>query len=208
MAIFANTQNTMENLDFPLDLTFKIGTLSNDFTATNAEGRTVAYVRSKLFKLKEDIQVFADENRTQLNYTIKANQWIDFSASYLFADGQGNPLGMVGRQGWASIWKARYDIFDNNNKQEFTIQEDNAWVKVGDALLGEVPFLGVFTGYFFNPSYTVVDTNGQPVAQLKKQKSFFGRRFTIIKLQNLDDAAQARVLLGCMMMLLLERRRG
>jgi hypothetical protein len=36
----------MKNINFPLELTFKIGTLSNDFTAADAEGRTVAYVRS------------------------------------------------------------------------------------------------------------------------------------------------------------------
>ncbi|UPT67837.1 MAG: hypothetical protein M0D57_04005 [Sphingobacteriales bacterium JAD_PAG50586_3] len=199
----------MKNINFPLELTFKIGTLSNDFTAADAEGRTVAYVRSKLFKLKEDIQVFADESRTQLNYTIKANKWLDFSASYLFADSAGNNMGMVARKGWASLWKAEYEIFDSGNKLEFSIKEDNGWVKVGDALLGEVPLLGAFTGYFFNPSYSVVNTaTGQPVAQLKKKKSFFGRRFNIIKLQPIDESQEARVLLGCMMMLLLERRRG
>lgn len=199
----------MKNIDFPLELTFKVTTLSNDFIATDAAGHTVAYVRSKLFKLKEDIQVFADENRTELNYTIKANKWIDFSASYLFADAQGNSLGMVARKGWASIWKARYEIFDNNNKQEFTIQEDNAWVKVWDALLGEVPFVGLLTGYFFNPSYSIISAKtGVAVAQLKKRKSFFGRRFTVIKLDAITDEQEVRVMLGSMMMILLERRRG
>lgn len=199
----------MKNINFPLELTFKIGTLSNDFTAADAEGRTVAYVRSKLFKLKEDIQVFSDESRTQVDYTIKANKWLDFSASYMFADGTGNNLGMIARKGWTSIWKAHYEILDNNNKNEFTIREDNAWVKVWDALLSEVPIAGMLTGYFFNPSYSVINNaTGQPVAQLKKQKSFFGRRFNIIKLQDLDEGEQARVLLGCMMMILLERRRG
>ncbi len=199
----------MQNITFPLELTFKIGTLSNDFKANDANGIPVAYVRSKLFKLKEDIQVFSDETRTELNYTIKANKWIDFSASYLFADAQGNDLGMIARKGWASIFKARYEIFDNNKKHEFTIQEDNAWVKVWDALLGEVPLIGAFTGYFFNPSYSVIDTaTGQPVAQLKKKKSFFGRRFNIFSLQDLNNDQQVRVLLGCMMMVLLERRRG
>jgi len=198
----------MQNIDFPLELTFKIGTLSNDFKANDVNGVPVAYVRSKLFKLKEDIQVFSDEKRDELLYTIKANKWIDFSASYLFADAQGNDLGMIARKGWASIFKARYDIFDNNKQQEFTIQEDNGWVKVWDALLGEVPLVGIFTGYFFNPSYSVKNQAGEVVAQLKKQKSFFGRRFNIIKLQDINTDQQVRVLLGCMMMVLLERRRG
>lgn len=199
----------MKNIDFPLELTFKVSTLSNDFVATDAAGQTVAYVRSKLFKLKEDIQVFSDESRSQLDYTIKANKWIDFSASYLFSDAQGNSLGMVARKGWASIWKARYEIFDNNNQHEFTIQEDNAWTKVWDSMLGEVPILGIFSGYFFNPSYSVISkATGSPVAQLKKRKSFFGRRFTVTKLDAINDGQEVRVMLGCMMMILLERRRG
>lgn len=199
----------MQNIDFPLELTFKVTTLSNDFVATDATGQTVAYVRSKLFKLKEDIQVFSNENRTELNYTIKANKWLDFSASYLFADAQGNSLGFIARKGWASIWKARYEIFDNTNKHEFTLQEDNAWVKVWDALLGEVPFLGMLSGYFFNPSYSIISTEtGVAVAQLKKRKSFFGRRFTVIKLDAISDEQEVRVMLGSMMMILLERRRG
>lgn len=199
----------MQNIIFPLELTFKIGTLSNDFKANDANGIPVAYVRAKLFKLKEDIQVFSDEKRDELLYTIKANKWLDFSAAYLFADAQGNDMGQVARKGWASIWKARYEIFDKNKQLEFTIQEDNAWVKVWDALLSEVPIAGAFTGYFFNPSYSVIDTaTGQAVAQLKKKKSFFGRRFNIISLQDLNNDQQARVLLGCMMMVLLERRRG
>ena len=49
----------MENIKFPLKFVFNIGTLSNDFTATNAEGRTVAYVKQKLFKLKEKIRIGA-----------------------------------------------------------------------------------------------------------------------------------------------------
>ena len=106
-------------------------------------------------KLIEEVVVYADDSRKEVKFKINANKWIDFSASYLFSNSFGEGLGRISRKGWVSLWKARYEIFDKNIKQQFTIQEDNAWTKVFDALIGEIPVLNFFTGYLFNPSYTV-----------------------------------------------------
>lgn len=66
----------------------------------------------------------------------------------------------------------------------------------------------MLTGYFFNPSYNVVRPNGEIVAKLKKEPSFFGRRFKVEKLMELQEIEEERILLSLMMMILLERRRG
>ena len=42
----------MQDFNFPLDFTFNIGTLANDFTAVDASNKTVAYVKQKMFKFK------------------------------------------------------------------------------------------------------------------------------------------------------------
>ncbi|MEJ6792774.1 MAG: hypothetical protein QNK89_08630 [Lacinutrix sp.] len=60
----------MKDLKFPIDFSFKVGTLANDFTAKDADGKTVAYVKQKMFKLKEAITVYSDENKTKVDYTI------------------------------------------------------------------------------------------------------------------------------------------
>ncbi|MEZ7493921.1 hypothetical protein QO206_00375 [Leeuwenhoekiella aequorea] len=198
----------MKNLKFPIDLVFKIGTFSNDFTATDANGNLLAYARQKMFKLKEDIQIFADTSKNQLNYQIKADRWLDFSAAYAFYDANGNAFGKIVRKGWRSIWKAKYQIVDASNNPEYTIEEENGWVKVADSLLGEIPVAGAFTGYLFNPSYSVTNLKGEKIARLKKQASFFGRKFQITKLGELDEGDSERIMLGLMMLILLERRRG
>ena len=72
----------MKDLQFPINFKFNIISLSNDFTATDANGKTVAYVRQKLFNLKEDITIYADESMSKINYSIKADRWLDFSAAY------------------------------------------------------------------------------------------------------------------------------
>lgn len=201
-------QFNLKKAEFPLSFTFKIGTLSNDFVATDAGGQTIAYVRQKMFKFIEDINVYEDEAKTILKYNIKANKWIDFNSTYVFSNTDGKDMGRVARKGWASIWKARYEIYDENQQQDLVIHEENGWIKVGDALLSEIPLLGIFTGYLFNPSYIVKRPDGTQVVKLKKQPSFFGRRFLLDKLSGFEKGEEERIILGLMMMILLERRRG
>ena len=198
----------MKKLLFPVELTFKIGTLANDFIATDASGSTVAYVRQKMFKLKEDIEVFSDDSKTRILYRIKADQWLDWSAAYNFTNALGIGIGKVARKGWASIWKSHYEIIDQNDQLQYHVREENGWVKVIDSLVGEIPVLGFFTGYLFNPSYIVTDTQDKPIARLKKEPSFWGRKFTIHQLGDIDNDDDDRIMLGLMMMILLERRRG
>jgi len=198
----------MKNLSFPIKFVFQISTFSNDFTATDATGKTVAFVKQKLFKLKEDILIYDDETKSKVIFKIKADRWIDFSAAYSFTDAEGAELGKIARKGWASIWKAKYELIDQHQKMQYHIREENAWVKVLDGLLGQIPILSMFTGYLFNPSYIVTDLQGKNVARLKKEASFFGRKFEVSKLTDIDLDDEQRIILGLMMMILLERRRG
>ncbi|MCL5128721.1 MULTISPECIES: hypothetical protein [unclassified Algibacter] len=198
----------MKNITFPLNFKFNISTFANDFVATDASGSTVAYVKQKMFKLKEDILIYDNENKTEVNYRINADRWIDFSAAYSMKDKKGTELGKIARKGWRSIWKAEYELIDQNQKLQYHIREDNAWIKVFDSMFGEIPILGLFTGYFFNPSYSVLDLNKKPIVKLKKEGSFFGRKFSVSKLETIDADDEYRIVLGLMMMVLLERRKG
>ena len=141
-------------------------------------------------------------------FEIKANKWLDFNTSYSFTDANGNAVGRVVRKGWKSIWKSHYIIFDENDQTDLVINEKNAWVKVWDSLFSEIPIAGMFTGYLFNPTYLVTRPDGTIVCTLKKQASFFGRKFLLHLETNFEKGEEDRVLLSLMMMVLLERRRG
>jgi len=198
----------MNSLQFPLLLTFKITTFNNDFVAQDANGNTVAYVRQKMMKLVEEVIVYNNESRTEQNYAIRANKWLDFSAAYVFTNRAGSEIGRVVRKGWASLWKASYEIYDDKQQQDLLIREENPWAKVFDSLLGSIPFLGILTGYLFHPAYIVTRPDGTEVVKLKKEPSFFGRRFTINKLNKFEAGEEERILLGLMMLILLEKQRG
>ena len=198
----------MQNLQFPLHFRFQIMSLANDFVASDAAGVTIAYVRQKMFKFIDEIVVYNNESEGRVDYRIKANKWIDFSAAYNFTNGEGREIGKIARKGWSSIWKANYEIYSETQELNYIIREENGWIKVGDALFGEIPILGVFTGYLFNPSYIVKTPGGQEVMRLKKESSFTGRKFNIYQLMPLNDRENEKIILGLMMMILLERKRG
>jgi hypothetical protein len=194
---------------YPLEMTFKIVALAPQMSIKDADGNLIFYVKQKLFKLKEEVSVFADSEQTQTLYKINADRVIDFSARYSFTDAVGSPLGAVKRQGMKSLWKAHYDVFQGNEVEPIvTIQEENVWVRVADGCLNNIPILNLFSGYFFHPSYLVTNTNGTSLIRLQKMPSLFEGKFKIEKLAEMDNLDEKRILLSLMMMTLLERTRG
>ncbi len=195
-------------MNYPLELSFKILALASQIYIRDADGNLLGYVKQKMFKLKEDIGVFADEGQTQLRFGIKADRIMDFSANYKITDADGNLLGSVKRKGMRSIWKAHYLIFDASNQQVMEIHEESAWVKVVDSLVGEIPLVGMFTGYVFNPAYIVSKMNNQAVARVQKQPAFFEGKFQLEKQSEMNEQEETLVLLSVLTMILLERSRG
>lgn len=194
-------------MHYPLELKFKLWAFAPQLSITDSQGNLVLYVRQKLWKLREAIGVFSDTERTNQLYSIKADRILDFSARYNFSDQADKPLGAVKRRGLKSLWKSHYDVFDGE-MVVFTIQEENPWIKVIDSLCAEIPILGMFTGYVFNPTYLVSRPDGRTVMHLSKQPTFLSRIFSIKKVDQISDREEIQVVLSLLMMLLLERNRG
>lgn len=203
-----NADMHASRMAYPLAINFKLISWTQDIRMTDVTGQSVGFVHQKALKLREQIEVFSDESRTRLMYTIQADNILDFSGRYRFRGAMGTDFGCVRRHGLVSMWKAHYTIEDPSGRELFTIRESNPWTKVFDSLLSEVPVLGMFSGYLFHPAYDVVDAMGNHVMQLAKQPSFFERSYSIASLGTVSPEDEVRVLLGLMMMILLERSRG
>lgn len=192
---------------YPLQLTFKFWTLAPKISIANKDGNLILFVRQKLFRLKEVIDVYRDDRLSEQLYTIKADRIIDFSARYNFTSVRGETLGAVKRRGIRSLWKSHYEIYDKD-RVVFSIQEENPWIKVMDSLFSEIPIIGMFTGLVFNPTYIVSRPNGEIAILLEKVPSFWSRLFLIKQLNKVSDIEETQILLSLLMMLLLERNRG
>ena len=194
-------------MKYPLSLRFKLIALASQIYVDDADGNPVCYVKQKMFKLKESVNVFTNSEQQNLLCKIDADRIIDFSACYRFTDQSGAEFGAVRRKGMKSLWKAHYDVIDGEDHL-LTIQEENAWVKVVDGMLGEVPVLGMFTGYFFNPTYIIGATDGTPMMRLKKKPAMFEGKYELDKLAEMDGVEELRAIMSVLMMTLLERGRG
>ena len=197
-------------MNFPLSLRFKLLALSPQIYVTDAAQQPVLYVKQKLFKLREKIEVFRDESRAQLLCTIQANKIIDWSARYFFTAADGSDLGSVGRKGMRSLWRAHYEVFaPGDTNPDFVIREENPWTKVADSFFGELPIIGIFTGYLFHPRYLVTrKSTGQPVFRLSKQSALWEGKFLIEKFGDANEQEETTLTLALLMLILLEKRRG
>ena len=195
-------------MNFPLDLRFKLMAISSQISVTDAQGRLVYHVKQKAFKLKEAVTVFADEGQTRALYKIAADRVIDMSARYRIEDIGGSEVGILQRHGMRSFWKVHYEIHQGG-RLAFVIREENPWVKVLDGVIGAIPIVSIFTGYFFHPAYLLSRGEDQPaLLRVVKLPALLEGRFRIDAFPGADGPWVDLAVVSLLMMVLLERIRG
>src|SRR6266498_3943036 len=81
------------------------------------QNELVLFSEQKMFKLREDIRVFADETKTQEVLAIKARQILDFSAAYDVVDSStGEKVGVLRRKGLKSILRDEWEVLDAGDR--------------------------------------------------------------------------------------------
>lgn len=193
---------------FPVDMRFKLLALASQIGVRDANEELRLWFKQKLFKLRDAITVYADEAQSLPLYQIQADRVIDFNAQFDIRDMQGRVLGRVARQGMRSLWRARYDVLVNG-AVAYTIYEENPFTKVLDSLVGEIPVVGLFTGYFLNPRYRLDrGGNGPLLMRITKRRSFLETGFRIEATSQVAAADENVCVLAVLVMVLHERHRG
>lgn len=199
----------LSNAEYPLNVSFKILALAPQLSITDATGRSLIYVKQKLFKFKEKVEIFTDKSKSTKLGTIQANKVIDWSARYFFESDDGRQIGSVGRKGMRSLWKASYETFNpGDDTPDYKISEENPIAKIMDGIIGEIPVLGMASSYLFHPKYSATHTNGEVVMRLTKKPALWEGKFQLEKLTDLTPQQELNLLLSYTMLLLLERARG
>jgi uncharacterized protein YxjI len=198
-------------MQFPIQIAFKLLALAPQMYVTDSSGATLGYVKQKLMAFKEAVTVFTDETMATPIYAIAADRVIDFNAEYFITNATGQRLGSVQRSGMRSLWKAHYTI-NIAGQPAFEVNEESAFVKFVDGLIGEIPVIGMLSGYFLNPKYIITRSAAGPTAapalRMIKHRSFLESMFEIQRETDLSAQEQEAVMLGLMMIVLLERSRG
>ncbi len=92
----------------------------------NPQDQLVLYTQQKLFKLKEDIRVYADETKNRELLHIQARNIIDFSAYYDVIDSQyTTTVGGLRRKGFRSLVQDEWELFDPQGTPIGILKEDS-----------------------------------------------------------------------------------
>ncbi|MEO1524186.1 MAG: hypothetical protein AAFX06_02065 [Planctomycetota bacterium] len=194
-------------MQYPLQLSFKLLTFGQRIAATDSTGNVIMFIKQKMFKLKEKVEIYNDDQQSQLMFTIEADRVIDFSANYSFTDASGTSWGAVRRKGMRSLWAAHYEVMQDG-QVDMTIQEESPMKKFIESILSEIPVVGLFAVYLLNPSYVVSRPDGQQLLRLTKRPAVFEGKFTLEKLADMPEDDELRSLMALIMLVLLERSRG
>jgi uncharacterized protein YxjI len=147
--IFQHKQYTLKRQVFAL---------TGKFRFYDASEQLVLFSEQKMFKLREDIRVYADESKSQEVLMIKARQIIDFSAAYDVIDSMsGQKVGALRRKGLASMLRDEWEVLDVNDNVVGSLFEDS----MGLALLRR------FLSNLIPQNYDIL-VNGNRVADLKQ----------------------------------------
>jgi len=100
--------------------------LTGKFRVYDPNDNLVLFCQQKMFKLKEDIRIYADENKTQELLYIKARQILDFSAAYDVVDSQSDTkVGVLRRKGFRSMLRDEWQVLDAYDQPIGILLEDN-----------------------------------------------------------------------------------
>ena len=143
--------------------------LAGKFRFYDPGGNLVLFSQQKMFKLREDIRVYSDENKTQEVLMIKARQIMDFSAAFDVVDSAtGQKVGALRRKGLASILRDEWDILDVG---------DNVIGKLFEDSMGLALIRRFLTGLF--PQNYDITIGTDRVADLKQAFNPFAYQLTL-----------------------------
>ena len=190
-------------MNYPLDIRFKTLALMPQVKVSDAAGQLFMYVKQKLSLKAVALKVFADENQQRQTYDITADKAVGLTFTYKITTPEGGALGALKQVGMKSLWKANYPILDASGAEIGAIHEENPWIKVLDALLSDVPFIGMY----INPAY-LVNLRGKTVLRIHKKPAMMEGKFAVDKKGEISEADEKLLLPAILMFIMIERFRG
>lgn len=149
------------------------------------------FVKQKAFKLKEDITVYGDEDKTREILKIQARSIIDFSAAYDIKDARTyEKVGALRRKGMKSLLQDTWEILNITDNVIGMVQEDN----MGMAILRR------FLTNLIPQKFRILMDN-KPVGILKQTFNPFVPQFEIDFSNDVSNKLDRRLGIGAVILL-------
>ncbi len=135
--------------------------MGSTFRVFDPQGSLQFFIKQKAFKLKEELNVFADENQTKKRLTIKARSWSDFSAAYDVVDVEtGETVGACKREGMKSMFRDSWLVMAAGDEVIGKCEEDSMLM----AMLRRLIFK-----QWLPQKFTVKDASGNSLGTIRQR---------------------------------------
>jgi uncharacterized protein YxjI len=133
------------------------------------DGATLAFVRQKVFAVRDDVRIFTDQTQSFELLRIKGRNIIDFGAAFDVIDSlNGQKAGMLKRRGWKSLMRAEWIIMDALDQEIGKIREDSALLAALRRLILRIL-----------PQTFIFEMGGQVVGTAKQNWNIFAPTMTV-----------------------------
>jgi hypothetical protein len=133
------------------------------FRFCDAEGKTLAFLRKRVFSWKDEIRVFTDETLSLELLTIRARKIIDWGSAFDVVDSiNREKVGSLKRRGWKSLIQSEWLIVDANDLEIGRIVEQSAFMAVMRRFVSNL----LWQTYSF-------EVRGQEVGMARQNLNFF-----------------------------------
>ena len=104
----------------------KIFSIAPCFSVQDQAGNALAFLRKKIFTLRDEIRVFTDESQSLELLHIKARKIIDWGTAFDVTDSiNRQKVGALKRRGWKSLVRKEWIVMDAFDQEIGTIKEDS-----------------------------------------------------------------------------------
>jgi uncharacterized protein YxjI len=133
------------------------------------DGATLAFVRQKVFAVRDDVRIFTDQTQSFELLRLKGRNIIDFGAAFDVIDSlNGQKAGMLKRRGWKSLMRAEWIIMDALDQEIGKIREDSALLAALRRLILRIL-----------PQTFIFEMGGQVVGTAKQSWNIFAPTMTV-----------------------------
>ena len=147
----------------------KVFSFTPKFYFCDQNGSVLAFLRKKVFTLKDEIRVFTDETQSFELLRIKGRQIIDFGAAFDVTDSINNErVGTLKRRGWKSLMRKEWIILDAREKEIGRFKEDSLMLAM----------LRRFITSLIPQEYTF-ELEGRPIGAARQNWNFFAPKMQV-----------------------------
>jgi hypothetical protein len=160
------------------------------------DGATLAFVRQKVFSLRDDIRVFTDETQSFELLRISGRNIIDFGAAFDVTDSLNcQKAGMLKRRGWKSLLRSEWNIADVLDQEIGKIREDSAVLAAIRRLIFRI-----------FPQTFIFEIRGQLVGTAKQNWNIFAPTMTVDFTADPGKQLDRRLLVAAIVLLMTVER--